>query len=81
MGGMPDRLYKRANSLEDDDLRTLMLDIYERMDRYEGGELILTDDKAPVELLGMNVIDDLISKELKYYKKAFREKGIQGLIE
>ena len=81
MGGMPDRLYKRAERLEDNDLRTIMFDIYERMERYEGGELILTDDKAPVELLGMNVIDDLISEELKYYKKAFKEEGIKGLIE
>ena len=81
MGGMPDRLYKRAERLEDNDLRTVMFDIYERMERYEGGELILTDDKAPVELLGMNVIDDLISEELKYYKKAFKEEGIKGLIE
>jgi len=49
--------------------------------RCEGGDKILTDDKAPVELLGMSVIDEIISEELDYYKEAFREEGIQGLIQ
>ncbi|MCR5541932.1 MAG: fused MFS/spermidine synthase [Ruminococcus sp.] len=79
--GMPDRLFSAAQQLEDKDLKKLMEDIYYNMERYEGGELILTDDKAPVELLGMQVIDDLISEELTYYKKQFKEKGIEGLIE
>ena len=38
---------------------------------YEGGSLILTDDKAPVELLGMQVIDEMISEELAYYQNEF----------
>ena len=29
----------------------------------------MTDDKAPVELLGMKVIDSLIGNEVEYYKK------------
>lgn len=37
--------------------------------KYEGGNLILTDDKAPVELLGMKMIDELISDELAWYKQ------------
>ncbi|SEK20472.1 spermidine synthase [Ruminococcus albus] len=79
--GMPDRLYSSSQKLEDPDLKNLMEDVYMNMERYEGGELILTDDKAPVELLGMQVIDDLISEELTYYKKQFKENGIKGLIE
>ena len=79
--GMTDRLRERAAELDDPDLQALMLDVYDRLQRYEGGDNILTDDKAPVELLGMNVIDDLISEELQYYKKAFKEGGISGLIE
>lgn len=51
------------------------------VERYENGDKILTDDKAPVELLGMNVIDDIISEELVYYRKEFEEKGISGLME
>ena len=40
--------------------------------KYESGGLILTDDKAPVELLGIKVIDELISDELGYYKRIFK---------
>ena len=37
--------------------------------RYNGGNRILTDDKAPVELLGMKMIDELIKDELAWYKQ------------
>ncbi|MBQ6454024.1 MAG: fused MFS/spermidine synthase [Coriobacteriales bacterium] len=47
---------------------------------YHGGGLILTDDKAPVELLGMAAIDELIQEELAYYKEAFRRDGISALL-
>ncbi len=42
---------------------------------------ILTDDKAPVELLGMSMIDSLISDELAYYKGIYEEEGIKGLMK
>ena len=48
---------------------------------YEKGNYLLTDDKAPVELLGMQVIDDLIQRELVYYKDLFKREGIQGLLQ
>ena len=41
----------------------------------------MTDDKAPVELLGMQVIDDIIKDEVSYYKKIYEEQGIQGIID
>ncbi len=47
---------------------------------YEKGEYLLTDDKAPVELLGMSVIDGLIQDEIGYYKEIFKEQGISGLL-
>ena len=40
----------------------------------------MTDDKAPVELLGMRVIDELIRNEVAYYKTLYEEQGIQGVI-
>ena len=49
--------------------------------KYEAGNLILTDDKAPVELLGISVIDGLIIGEAEYYRTIFKEKGIKGLLE
>lgn len=48
--------------------------------RYEAGGYILTDDKAPVELLGMRVIDEIIKDEVAYYKKIYEEEGIRGLL-
>ena len=53
----------------------------EGMTPYNGTGLILTDDKAPVELLGMEVIDTLIGEEIGYYKKIYQEEGLSGLIE
>ena len=41
----------------------------------------MTDDKAPVELLGMQVIDEIIRDEVAYYKKIYDEKGWEGLME
>jgi hypothetical protein len=48
---------------------------------YEAGDLILTDDKAPVELLGMKVVDEIISTQLAYYKKAFEGLSIKEMID
>ncbi len=42
---------------------------------------VMTDDQAPVELLGMQVIDQLIADEVKYYKAIYKEGGIKGLME
>lgn len=49
----------------------------------EAGKIdgIMTDDQAPVELLGMQVIDELIADEVSYYKKIYQEGGIKGLLE
>ncbi|MBQ5338328.1 MAG: fused MFS/spermidine synthase, partial [Oscillospiraceae bacterium] len=46
----------------------------------DAGSRILTDDKAPVEVLGMQTIDDMIRSELAYYKKRFLSDGISGII-
>ena len=48
---------------------------------YEAGERIMTDDKAPVELLGMRVIDELIQGEVAVYKNLYDEKGIKGVLD
>ena len=43
--------------------------------------LIMTDDKAPVELLGMQIIDEIIVDEVNYYKTIYKDKGLSGLLE
>ena len=47
---------------------------------YEAGDYRMTDDCAPVELLGMRVIDELIRDEVAWYKQIYDEYGIQGVI-
>ena len=42
---------------------------------------ILTDDKAPVELLSMRAVDQIIERELIYYKEVFRRDGIRGVLQ
>ena len=79
--GALDRFRIRTQALTDPDLKTCMEDVYSSLEEYESGGRILTDDKAPVELLGMRVIDEMISKELEHYKEVFKEKGIKGLLE
>lgn len=64
----------------DEQLQKMLAKTAEGILPYEKGEYLLTDDKAPVELLGMQVIDDLIQRELVYYKQVFKEEGIEGLL-
>lgn len=77
---MPARLMENEAFLSDDALRTLIGEVGERLVPYEAGGRLLTDDKAPVELLGMEVIDSLIQNELGYYKERFQQDGISGIL-
>lgn len=63
------------------DLADLLYTVQGKLKEYEGGNLLMTDDKAPVELLSMRIIDDLIEVEANYYKDIYREKGLRGLLE
>lgn len=66
---------------KDEELQTMMHTVADALVAYEPGNLILTDDKAPVELLGMWVIDEIIRDEIGYYKNIFREDGITGILQ
>ena len=72
--------YERILKLEDESLSNLMRGVRERLVPYEGGDRILTDDRAPVELLGMRAIDEIVQQELAYYKERFRKYGFEGLL-
>ncbi len=68
------------NITMNDELNQLTLNIRDVINVYKGGSHILTDDKAPVELLGMREIDLMISEELGYYKNVYNEEGLEGII-
>lgn len=67
--------------LSDEKLYALMERVQENVIAYEAGDYILTDDQAPVEVLGMQVIDELIQREVAYYKEIYEEKGLKGILE
>ena len=69
-------------ALEDDpQLYALMESISGSLEKYSAGERIMTDDRAPVELLGMRAIDSMIFDEAEYYRDVFRRGGFRGLID
>lgn len=74
-----ERLPQAAKKLPDKDLSALMQHIGDVWQSPPRGGKILTDDHAPVELLGMKAIDAIIQKELRYYKNVYRREGFDGL--
>ena len=58
-----------------------MASIKGKLSRYEAGDLVLTDDKAPVELLGMRVIDELIAEERDHYREMVKGKSLSDIID
>ena len=71
---------ENAGKLEEEELAAMMERVGAALIPYEKGEYLLTDHKAPVELLGMNVIDSLIQGEIGYYKEMFKKEGIEGIL-
>ena len=51
------------------------------LEAVEGGDYILTDDRAPVELLGMRVLDEIIAGELEVLRGQIAENGIMSLLQ
>ena len=80
-GGMMKRFSAGVPSVEDPELRSLLETMSGELAPYEDGGLRLTDDKAPVELLGMSVIDAIIQEEVGYYRQIFEEEGLSGILE
>lgn len=74
------RMNHNKEMLKNPGLSKMMLEVAGELKPYQAGNLILTDDRAPVEVLGMKVIDELITDEIGYYKELFRKEGIKGLL-
>lgn len=74
-------LNDNISGIKDADFRFMMNKVRDNSIAYNAGKLIMTDDNAPVELLGMKVIDKIIRDEVAYYKEIFDENGVQGVID
>ena len=79
---VPDTFRANVEATASPQVRGLMEEILDqRLTPYEPGELLLTDDQAPVELLGIQVIDTLIQNEVGQYRAVYEEKGFSGLVD
>ena len=79
----PNVLKVFADNMEKENNRNLsdmMEMVSSHLTVYEKGDYLMTDDQAPVELLGMRVIDEIIKNEVEYYKDIYNEEGIEGLL-
>ena len=73
-------LAKHLPDVENEELSAMMETVAGVLTPREGGKHILTDDKAPVEVLGMRMIDTLVQGEVGYYRDIFREGGLSALV-
>lgn len=74
-----DKLPQLAENLQNKELSNLMRHVATSWQAPARVGEPLTDDKAPVELLGMRAIDAIIREELQYYKEIYRREGFDGL--
>lgn len=73
-------LTHNLSSIDNYELKNMIARASSDIRNYEKGNYILTDDKAPVELLGMQVIDEMIKDEVASYKEIYKRDGIKGLL-
>lgn len=72
---------KNIDIIKDEKLTDMMTRVSSRLKKVEKGNYILTDDKAPVELLGMGVLDEIITGELDNYKGMLKGASIKDLLD
>ena len=75
-----DTLRSRAESLNDEQLAALMITVADEWKIPALNENILTDDRAPVEMLSMRALDDIIQQHLQRYKETYRREGLDGIL-
>ena len=73
-------LQTRAEGLDDENLSKLMIETAKNWQTPAQGENILTDDRAPVELLSMRALDNIIQQNLQYYKEIYKREGLDGVL-
>ena len=74
------RMDAELDALPEGALKALLRQVGAALRPYEAGDAVMTDDRAPVELLGMQVIDELIRDEVAWYRELYETEGLRGLI-
>lgn len=75
------QLASKMSLITNVELKNMMSRVYGLMEEHEESSYILTDDKAPVELLGMTVLDQMIVSELDYYRNEFKSMSVDEIIK
>ncbi|MDU2066279.1 MAG: fused MFS/spermidine synthase, partial [Sporomusaceae bacterium] len=75
------RFEQNTAQLGNNDLKKLMQNMQKKLKPYHKSTYLLTDDNAPVEVLGMQIIDGLIQEEVRYYKSIFKERGFKEFLQ
>ena len=76
-----DRFKTNLKSEQNEPLSNMMIRVNRELIEYKPGNKILTDDMAPVEVLGMKTMDTLIKEEVKEYREVYKREGIKGLLK
>ena len=75
-------LAAHSGKLKNAGLRSLMQETETRLQPYENsGQRLLTDDKAPVELLGMRMLDELIQSGMADAKRELRREPLTDVLK
>ncbi|MCR4956359.1 MAG: fused MFS/spermidine synthase [Lachnospiraceae bacterium] len=75
------KLAYNVSKESDTELWRMMRNVQLNLVKYKPGDYIMTDDKAPVELLGMKVIDEMIQDEVAYYKDSMKGGSMRSRIK
>ena len=78
--GMIAKLTDNLTGVSDEELKSFMTAVSTELREYTPGNYVLTDDKAPVEVLSMRALDGIIKDEVNYYKEIYKEEGLKGII-
>lgn len=78
---LPDRLQTKTETMAQKPLKVLLESMIPQIRPHYAGTHILTDDKAPVELLGMAAMDNLVQNNLGSYRASIQQQGIFGALK
>jgi len=71
----------RAAIPEDHDLYAISRFVGNNAKEIEASNLILTDDLAPVEVLGQKSLNRIVEQELEYYRSYMKGKSLKDILE
>jgi len=78
---MPAKLENALPKISDASLRYEMNNLSSNLAPYTDTGIRLTDDKANVEQLSADAVDEIIGSELVEYRRIYEEKGFWGFIQ